>query len=170
MRYGDEELGNHNNVGRGHKIEAIADDLWRDEYQSKQAHKKHVQEHIRLQEFYILFHAESIIVTAASSMVKSLRYLRPALILMDEASQLHEHTAVAVISRLFHRCEKAILIGDEKQLSTFVHPGHELVKTTDKSLMSRLRNTGVPSATLQVQYRMHAHISHCVRKRIQLSH
>ena len=28
MRHGDKELGNHNNVGRRHKIEAIADDLW----------------------------------------------------------------------------------------------------------------------------------------------
>ena len=89
---------------RAQTFKAIADSVWRDEYESKRAHKRHVQEYVRLQEFYVLYHAEGIIVTAASSMVKILRGFRPDLILMDEASQLHEHTAVAVISRFFRRC------------------------------------------------------------------
>ena len=48
--------------------------------------------------FYTAHHAEGITVTAATAMTKMLRSFRLEIIMMDEASQLAEHGALAFIT------------------------------------------------------------------------
>ena len=128
------------------------------------AHAHHAKAFSNLQEFYIQHHAEGIIVTATTAMARLLRKFRPAILLMDETSQLTEAAAVAVIARFFDRLDKVNLLGDTKQTGPFDNSKAEFDLTTKQDLMTRLMATGVPKTTLLIQYRMHPHIAACVSR------
>ena len=143
-------------------LQIVAEKVSIGHFDYENAHQKLAQQFQNLQELYITCHAEGIIVTAASAMVFILRRFRPNIIIMDETSQLTEHAAAAVLSRFFGRLEKVDLIGDTNQTSAFNNSEAELVNTTKRDIMTRMKETGVPVTTLRVQYRMHPQIAHCV--------
>ncbi|KAM0799477.1 AAA domain-containing protein [Usnea florida] len=64
------------------------------------------------------------------------------------------------VVRFFSRCQKVVLVRDELQRSPFqLNTRSEFRNTVERSLMTRLRSTGVPLTKLQTQYRMHKDIA-----------
>lgn len=112
------------------------------------------------QEYFVQYHARGIMVTAATATTPILRNYRPIHIIIDEASQLTEYNTVPVLVRFFSRCQKLVLVGDEKQRRPFqLGAKSEFVSSVEQSLMTRLRGTGVPLTKLTTQYRMHKDIA-----------
>lgn len=112
-----------------------------------------------IQEYYLRIHSVGIIVTAATSMHKIIRSYRPDHLLLDEGSQMAEHTAVAVIARFFGSLNKVSIFGDIAQIGVFHASKAEFVQTTAISFMERMIGSGLPYVLLNEQYRMHPHIS-----------
>lgn len=106
-------------------------------------------------------HSVTIIITAATYIYKILRSYKPEH-LLDEGSQMAEHTAVAVIARFFGSLSKVSIFGDTSQIGVFHASKAEFVKTTAVSFMGRMIESGLPYVLLNEQYRMHPHISEMV--------
>ena len=67
---------------------------------------------------YLTNHARAVMVTAATSLHRILSCFHPVCLIIDEASQIKEHTTVAVISQHFKKLRKITIIGDLAQLGT----------------------------------------------------
>ena len=115
-----------------------------------------------IQECYLRVHSVGIIITAATYIYKILRSYKPEHLLLDEGSQMAEHTAVAVIARFFGSLSKVSIFGDTSQIEVFHASKAEFVKTTAVSFMGRMIESGLPYVLLSEQYRMHPHISEMV--------
>ncbi|XP_063437028.1 uncharacterized protein LOC134718444 [Mytilus trossulus] len=104
-----------------------------------------------------------ILATCASVGDRLLAKLRFDFVLVDEASVTKETT---LLCSLVHGCKHLVMIGDSMQLSPFVTQSHDYITEESRDLpdVSYLSNTlfhrlnrcnGVPSITLDTQYRMH---------------
>ncbi|KAJ9254366.1 hypothetical protein DTO207G8_3557 [Paecilomyces variotii] len=116
-----------------------------------------------LQEFY-LGHAKIILCTASTASRKSLRYFRPAFVLVEEASQIPESTCLNAISRYISSLRKVILSGDVAQLPPTVISlnMNEAYSSEKVSLLQRMLQSGVPDVQLTVQYRMSPDIANFI--------
>ena len=113
-----------------------------------------------VREFYLKHHARGVVCTASMACNILMRYYNPVTIIIEEASQVTEALAVAVISRNIGSARKVVLVGDIKQNRPFtLEDLSEFAATTRTSLMERLIRTGVPVTELREQYRMHPDIS-----------
>ena len=116
-----------------------------------------------VQAYYLTFHARVVVVTAATALHGILRRFHPTRMIIDEGSQMMEHTTIALIARHYSNLDKITIIGDLAQLGTFVPPQpSEFSVQTKLSSMGRLAASGVPITTLVTQYRMHPDISRMV--------
>ena len=116
-----------------------------------------------VQSYYLENRARVVVVTAATSLHWILGGFHPVRIIIDEDSQMKEHTTVALISKHFNELSKITLIGDLAQLGPFVSPRpSEFSQQTRLSFMGRMIESGVPCTMLNIQYRMHPHIARLV--------
>ncbi|KAF3481353.1 uncharacterized protein GIQ15_04112 [Arthroderma uncinatum] len=115
---------------------------------------------LRLQELYVS-QARIIFCTASTASRKSLRGFKPAIVIVDEASQLTEATCLNGIVKYYSSLEKVVLSGDAAQLPPTVTSfnRNEFYESDKLSLFERLLKTGVPGVALRTQYRMHPDIS-----------
>ena len=117
----------------------------------------------KLQAYYLKNHARVVVVTAATALHGILREFNPMRLIIDEGSQMKEHTTMALIAKHDSNLEKITIIGDLAQLGTFVPPqSSEFSVQAKLSCMGRLVNSGVPYTSLDTQYRMHPDISRVV--------
>ena len=117
----------------------------------------------QVQAYYLESHARVVVVTAANSLHVILRGFHPRRMIIDEGSQMKEHTTIALIAKHYSNLDKITIIGDLAQLGTFVPPQpSEFSVQTKLSCMGRLAASGVPTTTLDTQYCMHPDISRMV--------
>ena len=100
----------------------------------------------------VLDGAEVICTTTIGSGHKLLGNRRFPVILMDEATQASEPSALVPITR---GCRQLILVGDHKQLPPTVISREAERGGLGRSLFDRLIKCGMPTHMLTTQYRMH---------------
>jgi hypothetical protein len=100
----------------------------------------------------VLDSAEVICTTTIGSGHKLLGNRRFPVILMDEATQASEPSALVPITR---GCRQLILVGDHKQLPPTVISREAERGGLGRSLFDRLIKCGMPTHMLTTQYRMH---------------
>ena len=129
-----------------------------DEEELKLASRDFDKAWTKTQEYYVKNSTRGIISTASAALNAILRSYKPRRLIVNEASQLTEYAAVAVMARFEDSLSKTLIENNPFSLDT----GSEFGRTTKTSLMERLQYTGVPVTKLTIQYRMHPHISHTV--------
>ncbi|EFR05492.1 ATP-dependent helicase NAM7 [Nannizzia gypsea CBS 118893] len=115
---------------------------------------------LKLQEYYIS-QAKVIFCTASTASRKSLQSFKPAVVIVEEASQLTESMCLNGISKYYASLKKVVLSGDLCQLPPTVSSlgKNEFCNPEKVSLFERMIKTGVPHTMLRTQYRMHPDIS-----------
>ncbi|KAF6211094.1 hypothetical protein GE061_014208 [Apolygus lucorum] len=95
--------------------------------------------------------------TAAAKYYKMMDFLKPKIILVEEAAEVIEAHTVASLSK---HCEHLILVGDHKQLRPLTS-SYLIGKDAhlDVSMYERLVRNGFPHCTLNTQYRMRPEIA-----------
>ncbi|KAK8179583.1 P-loop containing nucleoside triphosphate hydrolase protein [Phyllosticta citribraziliensis] len=122
----------------------------------------------KLQNMYLRL-ANGVFSTAATASGPLLRGFKPRGLIMDEASQFNEASALAAILHALNggKLERILLIGDHHQLpptTTAIRNPFSL--NSRSSLFERLILAGTPHLQLREQFRMHPSISDVVNKTI----
>jgi regulator of nonsense transcripts 1 len=100
--------------------------------------------------------ADVVCCTLESAARKCLAELRFPIVIMDEATQAVESSALIP---LIHHATKMVLVGDQKQLGPVVSLAQLKSRKYDRSLFDRLIEQGVAPEMLDLQFRMHPDIS-----------
>ena len=100
----------------------------------------------------VLDNAEVVCSTNIGSGHRILDGRRFPIVLMDEATQAVEPSALIPISK---GCRQLILVGDHKQLPPTVISKRAEREGLNRSLFERLIDVGIQTHLLDVQYRMH---------------
>ncbi|KAK7512449.1 uncharacterized protein IWZ02DRAFT_385097, partial [Phyllosticta citriasiana] len=98
-----------------------------------------------------------------------LRGFKPRGLIMDEASQFNEASALAAILHALNggKLERILLIGDHHQLPpTTTATGNAFSSNASLSLFERLILAGTPYVQLREQFRMHPSISAAVKRAV----
>eukprot|EP00775_Hariotina_reticulata_P011966 gene11966-12109_t len=104
----------------------------------------------------VLAGARVICATCAASGSDILAGVTFPVVVLDEASQAAEPEALIPLTR---GASHAVLVGDHMQLPPVCNSPEAAAAGLSESLFERLMAAGVPSAMLQVQYRMHPCLS-----------
>ncbi|GJP87676.1 P-loop containing nucleoside triphosphate hydrolase protein [Aspergillus niger] len=118
---------------------------------------------LEIQQFY-LEQASIVLCTASTAGRKALRRFCPKIIIVEEATQISEGTAISPLIRFYPSVKKVILSGDVAQLPPTVTSvsRNEAYNSERLSLFERLLATGVRQILLARQYRMHPSIARFV--------
>ena len=106
---------------------------------------------VSVREFYIRFRTRGIISTVSTAIHPTLRTFSPQYLIFDEASQIVEAKAVAVIAKYFNSVIKVVDVGDVQQLGPFAHSLriNGFSSTTQVSLMEKAGSNWIPDFTTQ---------------------
>jgi len=104
----------------------------------------------------VLEDADVICATCVGAGGEQLAGISFPVVVLDEGSQCAEPEALIPLTK--GACH-VVLVGDHFQLPPVVQSQEAAAKGLDLSLFERLMQQGVPSALLQVQYRMHPALS-----------
>ncbi|XRM47494.1 hypothetical protein ABZX51_010465 [Aspergillus tubingensis] len=118
---------------------------------------------LELQQFY-LEQANIVLCTASTAGRKALRRFCPRIVIVEEATQITESTAISPLIRFYPSIRKVIMSGDIAQLPPTVTSvsQNEAYNSECLSLFERLHTTGVRHILLARQYRMHPSIARFV--------
>jgi hypothetical protein len=115
---------------------------------------------------YYVSKASVVLCTSAAAARKIMRWFRPKFCIGEEAGQMKDRDVLNAMIRFQGQNSecvnfKCVLIGDGRQLKPYLGSAdrNEVANFEILSLLQRLLNLGVPSISLNRQYRMHRDIA-----------